>query len=87
VRGEEFPSKPEYSGGIIEEENEEEEEGEVIPPPHSPPHEDIPSLGDLFSQQAGISIAVRQPKCPRMGTRASFSPPPRSGLVLVSSNL
>jgi hypothetical protein len=58
----ETPSELESLGGG------DEEEGEVTPPPHSPPHEDLPSPDDLFSQQAGISVGVRRPKCPRTGT-------------------
>jgi hypothetical protein len=69
-QGEETPSEPESSGGG------DEEEGEITPPPHSPPPEDLPSPGDLFSQQAGISVGARQPKCPRTGTGVSFGPPP-----------
>jgi hypothetical protein len=30
----------------------------VTPPPHSPPPEDLSSLGDLFSYQARISVCV-----------------------------
>jgi hypothetical protein len=45
-----------------EEEDEYGEVGEVTPPPHSPPHEDLPSLGDIFSRQVGISIGVHQLK-------------------------
>jgi hypothetical protein len=56
---EETPSKPDSSGDGIEEEHEYEEEGEITPPPHSPPPEDLPLVGDLFSQQAGISVGVR----------------------------
>jgi hypothetical protein len=49
-------------GGGIEEEDEDKEEGEVTPPPHYSPPEDLPSLGDLFNQQTGISVGTRQPK-------------------------
>jgi hypothetical protein len=87
ARGEETPSEPKSSGGGIEDEDENKEEGVVTSPPHSPPPEDIPSLGNVFNQQAGISIGVRWPKRPWTGTGALFGPPPQSGLTLVSSNL
>jgi hypothetical protein len=60
ARGKETPSKPESSRDGDEEEDEHEEEGEITPSPHSSPLEDLPSLGDLLSQQTGISIGVRQ---------------------------
>jgi hypothetical protein len=47
-------------GDGYEKEDEDEEEGEVTPSPHSPPPEDLPSLGDLFSQKAGVSINAHQ---------------------------
>jgi hypothetical protein len=72
AQGEETPSKLVSSGDGDDEEDEDEEEGEITPSPHSPPPKDLPSLGDLFSQQARIFIGVRRIKCPRMGTRASF---------------
>jgi hypothetical protein len=75
ARGEESPSEPESSGGDVEEEDEDEEEGEVTPPPHSSPLEDLPSLSNLFSQQAGISVGMRWPKQPRTDTGASFGLP------------
>jgi hypothetical protein len=64
VRGEETPSEPESSGGDNEEEDEDREEGQVTPLPHSPPPEDLPSHGDIFSRQAGISVGVHRPKRP-----------------------
>jgi hypothetical protein len=59
--GEETPSEPESSGDDDEEEDEDEEEGKITPslpslPLKAPPPR--PSLGDLFSQQAGISIGL-----------------------------
>jgi hypothetical protein len=47
----------------------------------------LPSPGDLFSQQAGISVGVCQSKCHRIGAEASSGPPPQFGLMLVSSDL
>jgi hypothetical protein len=58
LRGQETPSEPESSGGDNEEEDEGEEEGEVTPPPHSLLLEGLPSLGDIFSWQVGISVSV-----------------------------
>jgi hypothetical protein len=87
ARGEETPSELESSGDGDEEEDEDEEEGEITPSPHSPPHEDLPSLGDLFSQQTGISVSVRRTRRPRMGIGASPGLPPPSGLILVYSDL
>jgi hypothetical protein len=51
------------------EEDKDEEEGEITPSSHSPPPEDLPSLGDLFSQQAEISVGVHQMRLPWTGTR------------------
>jgi hypothetical protein len=79
---EETPSEPESSGDDDEEEDEHEEEGEITPSPHSPPPEGLPSLGDLFSQQARISIGIRL-----MGTRASSGPLPPSDLLPVYSDV
>jgi hypothetical protein len=76
VRGQETPSKPESSGDVDEEEDEDEEEGEITPSLPSSPLEHLPSLGDLFSQQVGISVGARQAKHPRTGTGASSDPPP-----------
>jgi hypothetical protein len=36
--------------------------GEITPSFHSSPPEDLPSLGGLFSQQAGISVGARRAK-------------------------
>jgi hypothetical protein len=87
VRGEETPSEPKSLGHGDEEGDDDEEEGEITPSPYSPPPEDLPSLGDFFSYQAGISIGARQPKHPQIGTRASSGPPPQASLALVSSDL
>jgi hypothetical protein len=62
------PPESESSGGGDEEEDEDGEEGVVTPPLHSTPREDLPSLSDLFSQQAGISVGGRRPKRPWIGT-------------------
>jgi hypothetical protein len=75
-RGEETPSEPESSGDGNEEEAEDKEEGEITPSLTSSPPEDLLSLGDIFSQEAGISVGVRWMKCPRAGTGASSNPPP-----------
>jgi hypothetical protein len=48
----------ESSGGDDKEEDEDGEEGEVTPPPHSLSPKDLPSLGDIFSRQAGIFIGT-----------------------------
>jgi hypothetical protein len=50
VRGDDTPSEPESLGGDDKEEDEGKEEREVTSHPHSPPLEDLPSLGDFFSQ-------------------------------------
>jgi hypothetical protein len=51
-------------GGDNKEEDEDGEEGEVTPRPHSPLHEALPLLGDIFSRQTGIAIGVCQLKRP-----------------------
>jgi hypothetical protein len=60
VRGEGIPSEPESLGG----DDEEEEEEKVTPPPLLSGPEDLTSLGDLFCQQAGISVGVRRSRQP-----------------------
>jgi hypothetical protein len=72
ARREETPSEPESSGG----DDEDGEEGEVTPSPHSPPPEDLPLLGDIFSQQAGIVVDTHRPKWPRTEIGSLTSPPP-----------
>jgi hypothetical protein len=67
-QGEDTPSEPESLGGDDEEEDKDEKEVVVTPPPHSLPLEDIPSLVDLFSWQAGVSVGARQPKWSQMVT-------------------
>jgi hypothetical protein len=71
VGWEETPSEPESSGGDDKKEDEDEEVGEVTPPPHSPLREALPSLGDIFTRQAGIVIGTHWPKRPR--TEAGLS--------------
>jgi hypothetical protein len=86
---EETLSEPESSGDD-EEEDEGEEEGEITPPPPPAPlhpPKDFPSLGDLFSQQAGVSVGAHRAKQPQAGTDASSSAPPQSSLVLIYSDL
>jgi hypothetical protein len=71
ARVEETPTEPKSSGGGHEVEDEDEEEREVTPLPHSLPLEDLPSPGDVFSQQEGASIGERRPKCPQTRTESS----------------
>jgi hypothetical protein len=85
--GEETPSEPESSRGDDEEEDEDREEGEVTPRPHSSPPEDLPSLGDIFSQQVGISVGVRQLKWQQMETGSSTGLLPQPHLARVSLDL
>jgi hypothetical protein len=73
-RGEDTPSEPKSSGGDDKEEDD--EEGVITPPPHSPPLEDLPSLGDLFSRQAEIFVGPHRSKRPRTEIGPSISPPP-----------
>jgi hypothetical protein len=87
AQGEKTPSEPESSGDDVEEEDEDEEVVSIIPSPHSPPLEDLPSPGDLFSQRSGISVGMRWMKYPQTGTGASSDPPPQSGLALVYFDL
>jgi hypothetical protein len=76
ARGEETPSEPKSSGNEEEDDDEDEVEGEVSPSSHSSPPEDLPSLGDLFNQQAEISVGAHQMKHPRIDTEALSDPPP-----------
>jgi hypothetical protein len=87
VWGEDTPSEPESSGADNEEEDEDGEEGEVTPPPHSMLPEDLPSLGDIFSQQAWFSIGARRLKRPWTETEPSIDPPSQPCLTLVSPAL
>jgi hypothetical protein len=84
--GKDTPSESESWGGDDKEEDEDEKEGEVIPPPCSLPHEDLPSLSDLFGWQARISIGARWSKRSRTETGSSTNSPPQSDLTLVSSD-
>jgi hypothetical protein len=68
------PFEPESSGDGDEEEDEDKEVGEITPSSHSLLPEDLPSLGDLFSQQAGISICMHRMRRLRTGTRVSSDP-------------
>jgi hypothetical protein len=38
----------------------------VTPPPHSLLREALPSLDEIFSRQAGITIGACQPKLPQI---------------------
>jgi hypothetical protein len=85
--GMDTPSKPKSSGGDDEEEDEVIEEGEVTSPPHSLPREDLPSLGDIFSRQAGITIGACQLKGPRTKTGMPTGLTLHPCLALVSPDL
>jgi hypothetical protein len=86
ARGKETPSEP-GSLGDGDKEDEDEEEGELTPSLPSSPPEVLPSLGDLFSQQAGLSVGTHQVKQPQAVTDASSGPPPQFGPGLVHSDL
>jgi hypothetical protein len=79
VDGEETPFESECSI----DEAEEEAEGEIISSSCSPPPENLPSPGDLLSQQVGISIGAHRAKGPRTDIGGSFSPLPQSSRTLV----
>jgi hypothetical protein len=51
-----------------EEEDDDREDEEVTPPPHSSPPEDLPSLADIFSRQAGIFVSAHRPTRPQTET-------------------
>jgi hypothetical protein len=57
VRGEDTPSKS-NSLGDDDEEDDDEDEGGIIFSPCSPSPENLPSPGDLFGRQAGISVGA-----------------------------
>jgi hypothetical protein len=59
----------------------------VTPIPHSPPPEDLPSLGDIFSRQAGISVGMRWLKWPWTEIVSSTGLLPQPCLALVSPDL
>jgi hypothetical protein len=85
--GEKAPFESKSSGGDDEEEDEDGEVGEVTPPPHSLSPKDLPSLGDIFSRQAGISVGTHRPKRPRTETGSLTSLPLQPYLALVSPDL
>jgi hypothetical protein len=62
-------------------------EGEVTPPPHSLPPDDLPSLGDIFSQQQRIFIDVHRPKQHQTEIGSSIGPLLQPHLELVSPGL
>jgi hypothetical protein len=74
-------------GGDDEEEDENGVEGEVTLAPHSPPHEDLCSLGNIFSRHARISIGTHRQKWPQTEIELSTSPPPLPFLTVVSPGL
>jgi hypothetical protein len=59
----------------------------VSPPPRSLSPDDLPSLGDIFSHQAGIFVSVCRPSWPQMETGLSTVPLPQPHLALVSLDL
>jgi hypothetical protein len=59
----------------------------VTPPPHSLPPVDLPSLGDIFSLQAGIFVGAHRPKRPQTETGLLTGSPSLPRLTLVSRNL
>jgi hypothetical protein len=70
-----------------DDEEEDEEEGEIVSYRHSLPPENLHSLGDLFGQQAGISVGAQRLKRPQMDARGGPSTPPQLSLVVVCSVL
>jgi hypothetical protein len=87
LRGEDNPSEPESSGEDDEEEDEDGEAGDVTPPPHSPPHDALPLLGDIFSTQAGVAVGLHRSKWPQTETRLLTSSLPQPYLTPVSPDL
>jgi hypothetical protein len=80
ARGEETPSESWSSGA-------DEEEREIISSPRSPSPKSLPSPGDLFRQQVGISTSAHRAKCSWADVGGASIPPPRSSLVLIGSAL
>jgi hypothetical protein len=74
--GDDTPSEPESSRGDDEEGDEDEEEVVVTPPPNSLPPKDVPSIGDLFCWQEGISFGARRLKQPQTETGPAIGPSP-----------
>jgi hypothetical protein len=87
ARGRKLPPSPNPQGGDDEEEDENGVEGEVTLAPHSPPHEDLCSLGNIFSRHARISIGTHRQKWPQTEIELSTSPPPLPFLTVVSPGL
>jgi hypothetical protein len=87
ARGEETHSEPESSGGDDEEDDKDGEEGEMTPSPHSPLPEDLPSLGDIFRPQAGISVGACRLKRSWTEMGSLTGPPLQPHLALVSPDL
>jgi hypothetical protein len=76
VWGEDTPFEPESLEEEEEEEKEEEGVGGITLPPHSPLHETLLSLGDIFHRQAGVTVDACQPKLNRTKTGPSTGSPP-----------
>jgi hypothetical protein len=81
TRGEDTPSESESSE---EDEEVEEEEGEVTLPLHSLPCETLPSLGDIFHRQAGITVDACRLKWTWIENRSSTGSLPQPCLALVT---
>jgi hypothetical protein len=85
---EETPSESASSRDDDAGEDEVEEDGEKFSSPRSPPLPlNLPSLGDLFNQQEGISVGTHRMKHPQMDTEGVSGLLLQFGLTLVYSDL
>jgi hypothetical protein len=75
VRGEDTPSEPESFGGMTKRMMLE-RRGRWLQLPILHVSKDLPSLGNIFSQQVRISIGVHRPKLPSIEIRPPIGPPP-----------